>query len=338
MGSSYLSKPATKKTSRDEEAANWRCGVSSMQGWRVNMEDADRVVRDMGDGTSYFGVFDGHCGKEVALYVSKYLHQYIRSLPSYTASLHEAVINGYLNVDQSLLTPKGQRELKFLKCNPTSQASAATSDSDSSDDECKPLKAQHYFHGMNVGSTGVTALVRDDLLVVAHVGDSRCVLCRGGIAIAMTSDHKPWMEGEMDRIRKAGGKVCGNRLYGRGPLNLDVSRTFGDHSLKQNGLLGSEDQIVSVMPDVRQEVLTREDEFLVLACDGIWDQMTNQQCVDFIRDRLLEDPATRLSSICEELMDCCLSPESPQHGAAGCDNMTIMLVQLTTGKREGGAC
>ena len=167
-------------------------------------------------------------GKEVALYVSKYLHQYIRSLPSYTASLHEAVINGYLNVDQSLLTPKGQRELKFLKCNPTSQASAATSDSDSSDDECKPLRAQHYFHGMNVGSTGVTALVRDDLLVVAHVGDSRCVLCRGGIAIAMTSDHKPWMEGEMDRIRKAGGKVCGNRLYGRGPLNLDVSRTFGE--------------------------------------------------------------------------------------------------------------
>ena len=47
MGSSYLSKPATKKTSRDEEAANWRCGVSSMQGWRVNMEACLNIHADV---------------------------------------------------------------------------------------------------------------------------------------------------------------------------------------------------------------------------------------------------------------------------------------------------
>ena len=68
------------------------------------------------------------------------------------------------------------------------------------------------------------ALVRDSELTVANVGDSRCVLCRNGIALEMSVDHKPEDKPELDRINKAGGKVtCEGRVNG----GLNLSRALG---------------------------------------------------------------------------------------------------------------
>jgi protein phosphatase 1G len=293
------------------------------------MEDADKVVADLGDGTAFFAVFDGHGGKEVSRYLSKHLHHFLKSSPSFsTSNLPDALKEAFLNIDYNLLTPKAQQQLKLLKSKSPQLDTDSESDSESSD-ESQLLRLQRPYQAMTVGSTAVVALIKDGFLVVANVGDSRCVLCRGGRAIPLTEDHKPWMEGERKRIVKAGGKIDGKRVSGSGPLNLDVSRTVGDHSLKRNDQLGPESQIISSVPDITKEILTREDEFIVLACDGIWNQITNQQCVDFIRGRLQEEASRTLSGICEELMDCCLSPEAPQHSIAGCDNMTVIIVQLT---------
>ena len=162
----------------------------------------------------------------MSLYLSRHLHQFLKSSPSFsTSNLPDALKEAYLNVDYSLLTPKAQQELKLLK----SKSPQLDSHSDSSDDESEsqPLRLQRPYQAMTVGSTAVTVLIKNGFLVVANVGDSRCVLCRGGEAVPLTEDHKPWMEGEMRRIVKAGGKVDGKRVSGNGPLNLDVSRTIG---------------------------------------------------------------------------------------------------------------
>lgn len=69
----------------------------------------------------------------------------------------------------------------------------------------------------------------------------------------------------------------------------------------------------------------------MLACDGIWDCMTNQQVVTFVRQHLAED--NKLDDICEQIMDHCLAPDSDA-GNVGCDNMSIMIVAILNGKSE----
>lgn len=92
-----------------------------------------------------------------------------------------------------------------------------------------------------------------------------------------------------------------------------------------------EQQAVTCDPDVIEHTITDQDEFFVLACDGIWDCMTNQQVVNYIRGHLAEK--TKLEDICEQMMDHCLAPDS-DGGGVGCDNMSVMIIAILNGKTE----
>ena len=71
--------------------------------------------------------------------------------------------------------------------------------------------------------------------------------------------------------------------------------------------------------------LTDEDEFVVLACDGVWDVKSNQQVVDFVRERIRSTP---LPEICEQILDHCIADDPKTTGGIGGDNMTCVIVQL----------
>ncbi|KAJ1606175.1 PP2C-like protein phosphatase [Cryptosporidium canis] len=228
------------------------------------------------------------------------------------------------------------------------------------------------------GTTAVVAVIvpgeNDEFpyLIVANAGDSRAVLSRSGQAIALSHDHKPELPLENDRILKAHGTVENGRVDG----NLNMSRTLGDLQYKSDTTLGPEEQKITAFPDVRIIPLTIEDEFIVLACDGIWDVVDNQLCVDIVRRKFLRQiealesdgnsknksvadshkdrefgsieskeqfsmnskldgslpiPALtsiQLSKICEEICDECLAPNPVESEGIGCDNMTLMIVQL----------
>ncbi|XP_066272215.1 protein phosphatase 1G-like isoform X2 [Branchiostoma lanceolatum] len=182
--------------------------------------------------------------------------------------------------------------------------------------------------GSDSGTTAVVALLSQEKLYVGNAGDSRCVLCRAGRAIDMSIDHKPEDEEERDRILKAGGKVTQD---GRVNGGLNLSRAIGDHCYKRNEDLPLKEQMITSLPDVRSIDMQPEDEFMVLACDGIWNVLTSQQVVDFVRNRLAEETPDggkrTLSSICEELFDLCLAPDTTGDGT-GCDNMTCIVVKL----------
>jgi len=85
--------------------------------------------------------------------------------------------------------------------------------------------------------------------------------------------------------------------------NLNLSRSLGDLEYKQNKKLGAEEQMITAYPDVVNESLTSDINFIVIACDGIWDCMTNQECCDFIMERMRKDPKIKLSKIIEEMFD-----------------------------------
>lgn len=152
--------------------------------------------------------------------------------------------------------------------------------------------------GSNSGCTAVVALLKDEKLYVANAGDSRCIVCRNGQAVEMSFDHKPEDEPEMERVVKAGGKVTSD---GRVNGGLNLSRAIGDHAYKQNKDLSDKEQMISAQPDVRTTTIdTAQDEFMVLACDGIWNFMSSQEVIDFVRPAIKEGKA--LSKICEEVI------------------------------------
>jgi len=124
--------------------------------------------------------------------------------------------------------------------------------------------------GLSDGTTAVVALVQADRLTVAHVGDSRGVLCRNGNALALTQDHKPEIAAERRRIEALGGFVSYIGCW-RAMGILAMSRAIGDLFLKP---------YVSAKPDVSTMSIGPTDEFIVLASDGVFDVFDNDQASD----------------------------------------------------------
>lgn len=143
----------------------------------------------------------------------------------------------------------------------------------------------------------------------------------------MSFDHKPGNKDENARIVAAGGFVEFGRVNG----NLALSRAIGDCEFKRNASLSAEAQIVTADPEIIVHDITGEEEFLVLACDGIWDCLSNQQVVDFCRRGIAQ--GKDLTKICEEIMTHCLAPDS-EIGGVGCDNMTFSIVALLGGRTK----
>ncbi|XP_061365421.1 probable protein phosphatase 2C 10 isoform X2 [Gastrolobium bilobum] len=142
------------------------------------------------------------------------------------------------------------------------------------------------------GSTAVTAiLINNQKLWIANVGDSRAVLSRRGVAIQMTVDHEP--NTERGIIENKGGFVSNMpgdvaRVNGQ----LAVARAFGDKNLKSH--LRSD-------PDVQHDDIDPETELLILASDGLWKVMANQEAVDIaIR---IKDPQKAAKQLAAEALD-----------------------------------
>ncbi|EGB02760.1 hypothetical protein AURANDRAFT_5711, partial [Aureococcus anophagefferens] len=173
------------------------------------------------------------------------------------------------------------------------------------------------------GATSVVAAVRGDTVIVANAGDSRAVLCRKGVAVPLSEDHKPANAGESERILAAGGFVT---AQGRVNGNLNLSRSLGDLKYKGNKALGRDRQMITAEPDVAVHTLVaRDDEFMVLACDGVWDVLSNQECVDFVRERIATTPP---AVIAEQIFDRCIADDPKTTQGIGGDNMTAVIVKF----------
>ncbi|KAM3277607.1 hypothetical protein ACQJBY_045483 [Aegilops geniculata] len=325
----YLSTPKTEKQTADGEGARVRYGLASMQGWRTTMEDAHTAIPQLDERTSFFAVFDGHGGKAVAKFCAKHLHmQFLRSAAYCSGDLASSARKAFLRMDEMMKGQRGWRELaelgekgpKFTGMLESIIWSPKAGDADKLGDGWHSEEGPHSdFSGPTCGSTACVAIIRNDQLVVANAGDSRCVISRKGRAHDMSRDHKPELQSEKERIENAGGYIVAGRVNG----SLNLTRAIGDMEMKENKLLPAEKQTVSAEPEVNTVTLSEDDEFIVLACDGIWDCMSSQQVVDFVHEKLKTEDS--LSAVCEKVLDRCLAPES---GGEGCDNMTMILVVL----------
>lgn len=292
-----LSSPITTKKSESGENDRFVFGVSEMQGWRVGMEDAHtaelQLDEDNRTKNAFFAVYDGHGGPSVAKYAGKNVFKRLTGEETYKeGNYQESLKSAFLGTDDDIL-----KNPEFLR-DPS-------------------------------GCTAVAALItEDDRIFVANAGDSRCVLGTRGEAKQLSFDHKPNNEAEMARIFRAGGYV----EYGRVNGNLALARALGDFEYKKNTTVSAEDQIITANPEIIEHKITPEDEFVIIACDGIWDCLTSQQCVDAVR--LLISQGKDLSEIAEIICELCLAPDTESGAGIGCDNMTMLVVALLNGKTK----
>ncbi|KAF3434880.1 hypothetical protein FNV43_RR21967 [Rhamnella rubrinervis] len=177
------------------------------------------------------------------------------------------------------------------------------------------LNADHAFADeasldSSSGTTALTALIFGRTMLVANAGDCRAVLGRRGRAVELSKDHKPNCVSEKLRIEKLGGVVYDGYLNGQ----LSVARALGDWHMK--GSKGSSCPL-SAEPELEEMILSEEDEFLILGCDGLWDVMSSQCAVTITRKELMlhNDPERCSRELVREALK-----------RNTCDNLTVVVV------------
>lgn len=166
--------------------------------------------------------------------------------------------------------------------------------------------------GVGGGTCCVTALAQRGNLVISNAGDCRAVMSRGGIAEAMTSDHQPSRKDERDRIEALGGYVdCCHGVW-RIQGSLAVSRAIGDEYLKKWVVSEPETKVCRIQSDC---------EFLILASDGLWNKVTNQEAVDLARSLCVGVDKPNPFSACKKLVEL-----SSWRGSY--DDISVMIIQL----------
>lgn len=231
---------------RDDDAVSFSgsgVGVFSVKGKKKFMEDTHKICVSCSDAVKgFFGVYDGHGGRKAAEFVAE--------------NLHSNILKMLENRTGNEATEEAVRD-GYLK----------------TDQEFLKL-------GLGSGACCVTALIEKNEIVISNVGDCRAILCRGGVAEALTKDHRAGQVDERKRIESKGGYVEIHRGAWRVHGILSVSRSIGDAHLKD---------WVLAEPDTKTLNLDRDMEYLILASDGLWEEVGNQEAVDIVvRSCLLE--------------------------------------------------
>lgn len=183
---------------------------------------------------------------------------------------------------------------------------------------------------MQSGCTACVCLLQEErharVIYTAHLGDSRAVMARGGTATRLTSmtDHKATDPLEGKRVIEAGGQIINDRVNGM----LAMTRALGDHQLKMPVL---PNDVVSNVPDITSTDLSPQDSFVIVACDGLWDVMQDQQAITLVADCLRElAPISRQLEMegrsVAEILSRMLIEEALARGSA--DNISVIVIFL----------
>jgi serine/threonine protein phosphatase PrpC len=230
-----------------------------------------------------FGVFDGHGvnGHHVSEYIKQNLPKNLESRLSNEEDFNDLKLTTIL-------------KLAFNRTN-------------------RELNYQNDFDISYSGSTCVSILIRNGIIISANLGDSRAVLARqlprGPIAIDLTTDHKPDLDHERERIESAGGRVDTYKTPNGQPYGpprvwfrdsnipgLAMSRSFGDSIAARVGVISE--------PDIGFHRIHASDKFIIIASDGLWEFISSQEAVEIVAsnigatneqicDILIEEAATR---------------------------------------------
>ncbi|KAL0486387.1 protein phosphatase [Acrasis kona] len=293
-----------------EETERFVIARGEMRGYRETMEDRCCFEKNLCNTMSYISVFDGHGGQVAPHYINQHISKYISdnlkdfsfeaaSLSSKT-DLEARIRKSIKEIDHDLCTIVESIDERMLKQNPHHQV----------DESGTTLCSVLLFENKNLD------------IVCVNAGDSRCVLFDGESTVQLSDDHKPYNAAETNRIINAGGFLEDNRING----DLSVSRGLGDFRFKKNDKLPQEQQILTCDPDFAYftfEENSKGERFIVVACDGLYDVMSSQDVVDYVRKALKSHPdlsANNAQEVLCDLMNHCVKD------LESADNVSVVLV------------
>ncbi|CAF1193933.1 unnamed protein product [Rotaria sordida] len=276
----YLDEPCIKK----ELYSNEVFGFGSMQGWRKTNEDFSKYLMPFDNHLwkdwAFFSVFDGHNGIETAKNAAHLIGKYLLESFNKLQSNIEIDIAQFNDIIKKTFIQLDKHLREFIQD--------------------------------NSGSVCIASLIGPKNIYLINIGDSRgIIISKDGQVLSSTKDHKPSVRKEQERIRKTGGHITksGNDVL-RVENQLATTRALGDYSLDKH--------IIPALPDIIEYPRDSSASYLIIASDGIWDVMNNEQVALFVSQRASN---SRLDQIISELFDQCLKEESS-------DNMTAYIVKL----------
>ena len=244
----------------------------------INTNLENNIINKEKNDFYFFAVYDGHGGKGCSIYLKENLHNNIKEFSKQGIKEAIEITEEKFKVEQAL-NEKGEI-------------------SDSS------------------GSCGIMAMIQNNKIIIANVGDSRLVLFKNGKVFFATEDHKPNTETEKKRIKNAGGEIYQTFTYfplrqnGREieapwrvlPGRLSVSRTFGDVEAK-DPKFGGIGGVVMALPDITEFDLDDEFNFMVIGCDGIFDVLSNEEILECVKIVLKEKKVEEINE--DNIHDLC---------------------------------
>lgn len=328
MATSNADQLADVKVSNNDpfSGLSFKVGVAENKNvtYRAKMEDVHTYVANFAERLDwgYFAIFDGHAGKLTARWCGNNLHTLL---------------------EHDILSKEGQENNQGTNQESEIDNSAPLSSKFNMRDGLNNafVKADKIIAKENNGSAGSTAAVvvlgweTDDervvsggssesqvnnsrfdftpsphhkrMLYTANVGDLRIVLFRNGKSYRLSYDHKATDTNEINRIRESGGLIMKNRVNGV----LAVTRSLGDSYMKD---------LVIGNPFSTSTEITADDEFMILACDGVWDVLSDLKACQFVADtfkKVGDDPQLAAKRLCQLAMDNTTT-----------DNVTVMIVKF----------
>ena len=235
------------------------------------------------EGEGFFAIYDGHGGRGAVNIVQKSFH-----------TIFESELND--------LEQQTSSETDLIDVTQAFNQAYSRMDAE--------LKVQEILYN---GATSITCYIRHmpklnkRFLYVANCGDARVVISKkDGTAERLTYDHKASDEGEVKRIKSKNGFVAYNRVNGV----LSVTRSFGDHAMKE--------WVISDPYHSFVDLTDGEYDYLIMACDGVWDVMSDQDCVNLIHENAS-------SMNCQQLADFIMK-RSLTLGST--DNISVIIIKL----------
>jgi len=350
-------KSPSKHTDSGISGENIIYAFSEASGWNSYMEDRVLISCPFIEkfAWSMFGILDGHGGSFCSNYLSKNLAEIFGEI------VDAKISNGEIN---SNATPQQLRELLEEGCDAAEEKLRLHERMSVylEKDKIDPMKVIYAENGQPKkvlekemldasGTTLSICIVTNKCYAICNIGDSRAVVAKfdwqKDIVYSKWAsiDHKGDTAEEKERVEKAGGTIDNGGVKFEGFAHrLGMTRTLGDFAFKQNHLLPRYEQLVVPKPDVTVFDKNLDDQFVVIASDGVYDLMTSSEVVTFFSERLTlptdcmteeenssdstrssgisnRDARTqeRAASACDELLEECL-----RRGSA--DNMSVVVV------------
>lgn len=250
--------------------------------------------------TALFAAYDGHGdgGELVAQYALHQVQCLLEKHPLFDSNIQKAMTDTFLEVDKSL----------------------------SKEEEIEPWYS---------GCTAIVTMVRGKQLIVANCGDSRAVLAtktpNGLKAVDLSQDQNPDTPGEKERIISSGGFVSPPPEEGLSArvwldahftqIGLAMARSIGDHAVREVGVIAN--------PEVQiHDIDTENDQFIIIATDGVWEFLSSQDAVDIVQTKLREnEESCCASSACQNLIEAAAAKWHQYEGDYR-DDITALIVRV----------